>query len=95
MDFRKVHSQKYTLINTKTLYFNTKRIIFGPSYKVNFAEDNFAININSKFRDSDKLINIFCEIRNFRYPNSWKYFPQKYLFLIWSLKVTNVVELNC
>ena len=61
MDFRKVHSQKYTLINTKRLYFNTKRIIFGPWYKVNFAEDNFVININSKFRDSVKLINIFVK----------------------------------
>ena len=53
----------------------------GPWYKVNFAENNSAIHINSKFRDSDECKNIFREIRNFRYPNSWKYFQQKYLSL--------------
>ena len=62
-------------------YFDTKKIIFEPWYEVNFAEDNFAINLSSKFCDSDKFKNIFCEILDFSYPNSWKYSSQKYRYL--------------
>ena len=55
---------------------------------LNSAEDIFAIHINSKLRDSDKFKNIFREIRE----NILR--KISFLNVLWSFKVTNVVELN-